>query len=465
MSLLTSQLVSEDVGALLLDNWFLTADPMGPRLDQDEEDDLPPPLSFSSSRSPSLSNSFASSLSPSSLFSLSPSPSHLSSSDSLPPSPCPSFLGSSKSGVEDHLMPLTPWLDSSELLHAHMGTNGCRDDAFSGMDWMAEKIDLSDFDLDSLIGSCCSDAPPSSPEELLASLETHMDLDLVDPFTAPIPAPHEVLSLGIPLADLPSLELPEEEVRDEVRGPVVTVQDQEVVVKSEPQSPAPLSPVPLSLGYTLELGSEVDVDVLEVKTTDTPTTIISEPSDSLQTTAPIVLSLLPSGHFVVVLSPKEEPTILPTSTLSSSASSSCDDQSDDSDSGIDSVSSSPPHHPSSSPPSIAGSSRTKPYSKPEPETTSPTTLSGKFKSVSGAPKVVEKKLKKMEQNKTAATRYRQKKKSEQEVLSAECSELEQRNRELAEKADGISREIQYLRDLMEEVRSAKNRKKTTVIVA
>uniref|UniRef100_A0A4W5QIT3 Cyclic AMP-dependent transcription factor ATF-4 n=1 Tax=Hucho hucho TaxID=62062 RepID=A0A4W5QIT3_9TELE len=452
MSLLTSQLVLEDVGALLLDNWFLTADPMGPRLDQDEEDDLPP----------SLSNSSASSLSPSSLFSLSPSPSHLSfSSDSLPPSPRPSFLGSSKSGVEDHLMPLTPWLDSSELLHAHMGTNGCRDDAFSGMDWMTEKIDLSDFDLDSLIGSCCSDAPPSSPEELLASLETRMDLDLVDPFTAPIPAPHEVLSLVIPLADLPSLELPEEEVRDEVRGPVVTVQDQEVVVKSEPQSPAPLS-----LGYTLELGSEVDVDVLEVKTTDTPTNIISEPSNSLQTTAPIVLSLLPSGHFVVVLSPKEEPTTLPTSTLSSSASSSCDDQSDDSDSGIDSVSGSPPHHPSSSPsPSITGSSRTKPYSKPEPETTSPTTLSGKVKSVSGAPKVVEKKLKKMEQNKTAATRYRQKKKSEQEVLSTECSELEQRNRELAEKADGISKEIQYLRDLMEEVRSAKNMKKTTVFVA
>ncbi|CDQ95254.1 unnamed protein product [Oncorhynchus mykiss] len=437
MSLLTSQLVLEDVGALLLDNWFLTADPMGPRLDQDEEDDLPPSLSsFSSSLS--LSNSSASSLSPSSLFSLSPSPSHLSSSDSLPPSPHPSFLGSSKagSGVEDHLMPLTPWLDSSELLHAHMGTNVCRD-TFSGMDWMAEKIDLSDFDLDSLIGSCCSDAPPSSPEDLLASLETRMDLDLMDPFTAPIPAPHEVLSLGIPLADLPSLELPEEEVGDEVRGPVVTVQDQEVMVKSEPQSPAPLS-----MGYTLELGSEVDVD----------------------TTAPIVLSLLPSGHFVVVLSPKEEPTILPTSTLS--ASSSCDDQSDDSDSGIDSVSGSPPHHPSPSPsPSIAGSSRTKPYSKPEPETTSPTTLSGKVKSVSGAPKVVEKKLKKMAQNKTAATRYRQKKKGEQEVLSAECSELEQRNRELAEKADGISREIQYLRDLMEEVRSAKNRKKTTVSVA
>lgn len=113
MSLLTSQLVLEDVGALLLDNWFLTADPMGPHLDHDEEDDLPP----------SLSNSFAS-FSPS----LSPSPSHLSSSDSLPPSPRPSFLGSSKagSGVEDHPMPLTPWLDSSELLHSHMGTNVCR---------------------------------------------------------------------------------------------------------------------------------------------------------------------------------------------------------------------------------------------------------------------------------------------------------------------------------------------------
>ena len=71
---------------------------------------------------------------------------------------------------------------------------------------------------------------------------------------------------------------------------------------------------------------------------------------------------------------------------------------------------------------------------------------------------MEKKLKKMEQNKTAATRYRQKKRVEQESLNSECSELEKKNRELSEKADSLSREIQYLRDLLEEMRTAKQRK-------
>ncbi|KAL1005636.1 hypothetical protein UPYG_G00061660 [Umbra pygmaea] len=453
MSLLSSQLDLEDVGALLLGNSFLTADPMGPLLDQDEEDDLPLSFSFSSSfsgegaaASPSLSlssSTYTSSLSPSSFNS--PSPSHLSSTDSLPPSPAPSILGSSKAvfeGVDHLLSPLTPWLD------ANMGTDDCRDDAFSGMDWMAEKIDLSNFDLESLIGSCSSEDPPSSPEELLASLESQMDLDLVDS----IPTPNEMLSLALPSLDLPEV--------DEVQVPVASMQDQGVVVKSEPQSPAPLSPEPLSPAYTLELGSEVDV--LEVKATNA--LIATEPEDGLQATAPVVLAL--SGHIVVVLTPKDEPALPATQTaLPPVTPSSCEDQSDDSDSGIDSVSGSPLRHPSpSSSPSVAGSSRTKPYSKPDPVAASPTALGAKVKSVSGAPKVVEKKLKKMEQNKTAATRYRQKKKSEQDVLNAECSELETRNRELSEKAESISREIQYLKDLMEEVRSAKNRKKSTLVV-
>ncbi len=103
----------------------------------------------------------------------------------------------------------------------------------------------------------------------------------------------------------------------------------------------------------------------------------------------------------------------------------------DSDSGISEPS-----------PRPAGSSRTKPYSRPDPD----------------APKVVHKKQKKMEQNKTAATRYRQKKRSEQETLNSECAELEKRNRQLQEKAEAISREIRYLRDLVEEVRSAKHRR-------
>lgn len=70
-------------------------------------------------------------------------------------------------------------------------------------------------------------------------------------------------------------------------------------------------------------------------------------------------------------------------------------------------------------------------------------------------KKIDKKLKKMEQNKTAATRYRQKKRAEQEALSGECRDLEQKNQALKEKADSLSKEIQYLKDLIEEVRKAK----------
>ncbi|XP_061495174.1 cyclic AMP-dependent transcription factor ATF-4 [Rhineura floridana] len=73
-------------------------------------------------------------------------------------------------------------------------------------------------------------------------------------------------------------------------------------------------------------------------------------------------------------------------------------------------------------------------------------------------KRIDKKLKKMEQNKTAATRYWQKKRAEQEALSGECKELEQENETLREKADALSKEIQYLKDLIEEVRNAKGKK-------
>ncbi|XP_040179386.1 cyclic AMP-dependent transcription factor ATF-4-like [Rana temporaria] len=70
---------------------------------------------------------------------------------------------------------------------------------------------------------------------------------------------------------------------------------------------------------------------------------------------------------------------------------------------------------------------------------------------------VDKKTKKMEQNKTAANRYRQKKKAGQELISAECRELEQKNDSLNEKVDSIAKEIQYLKNLMEVVRKAKSK--------
>lgn len=331
------------------------------------------------------------------------------------------------------------------------------------MDWMSEKIDLSEFDLDSLIESCSSDDSPHSPDDFLASLDPHMDLDL-GPFNTTVPVLHGSLELGLSLPNIPPLplELPLPETRKKE-----VVPEQEVVMKSEPPSPTPSlsppSPSPPSPADTLELGSEVDVLDAEKTATSLTATIIPDPSESIQTTSPIVLSLPSSGHFVVLLTNKDEPSLESLSDQSmkvSPPSSDCD-----SDSGIESVVSSPTRLPSppSTPPSTAGSSRTKPYSKPEPTaTSSPCAKTSKVKSVSGPPKVVEKKLKKMEQNKTAATRYRQKKRVEQELLGTELEGLEKRNRELTEKAESISREIQYLKDLMEEVRKHRRGKTSSV---
>jgi len=65
--------------------------------------------------------------------------------------------------------------------------------------------------------------------------------------------------------------------------------------------------------------------------------------------------------------------------------------------------------------------------------------------------VAERKSRKKQQNKDAATRYRQKKKAEADNIHDECSTLELRNKELRDKVDQMTREIQYLKDLMADV--------------
>uniref|UniRef100_A0A8D3DMN1 Cyclic AMP-dependent transcription factor ATF-4 n=1 Tax=Scophthalmus maximus TaxID=52904 RepID=A0A8D3DMN1_SCOMX len=405
-----SQLALEDVEALYLEPSFLMADPMGPLLDQDvEEEALSPSSSLEGKAPASPPLSFApytSSLSPYQTLSSSPPPS--------PPPPPPthisSFLGT-KAGVASHL-----WLDASVLLDAHIGADVCKDDAFAGMDWMSEKIDLSEFDLVSLIGSCSSDDSPSSPEDLLASLDAQMDLDL-DSYDSAVPTSPEGLELGLELPGIPvlPLELPLPEAAEETE----MVPDREVDLKSEPPSPPPASPA-----LTPELGSEVDV-----ADADEMATIIPEPSESIQATSTIVHS--PANNDEPALISLPEPSIK-TSPPSSDA---------EDDSGIDSLAGSPPRLPSPPHSPMAGSSRTKPYSKPEASSPS-----------AKAPK-----------NKTAATRYRQKKRVEQDLLNTECDELEKRNQELAEKADAISREIQYLKDLMEEVRKHRRTKSSSPV--
>lgn len=322
-------------------------------------------------------------------------------------------------------------------------------DAFMDMEWMSEKISLSEFDLDSFISSCSSDESPSSPEDLLASLDSSMEVDL-ESFGAAIPSLPEVLDMSLSMPTIHTL--PQEIAASEAKQ--TEEPSHEESVKSEPPSPVP-SPCPPSPVCTLEVESE---DVLETENAaaSVTATIIPDPSGSIQTTSPIVFPLPASGHIVVVLTNNNEP---PRVSLPEE-SSDCE-----SDSGIESIGSSPTRSPSSpsTPTPTVGSSRTKPYSKLEPTTmSSPTAKATRVKSVSGAPKVVEKKLKKMEQNKTAATRYRQKKRFEQELLTTELQGLEQRNRELAEKAESISREIQYLKDLMEEVRKHRRGKTSSV---
>lgn len=63
----------------------------------------------------------------------------------------------------------------------------------------------------------------------------------------------------------------------------------------------------------------------------------------------------------------------------------------------------------------------------------------------------EKRLRKKEQNKTAATRYRMKKKAELELLLDEADQLEERNRELQATYDDLASEIRYLKKLFREV--------------
>ena len=71
----------------------------------------------------------------------------------------------------------------------------------------------------------------------------------------------------------------------------------------------------------------------------------------------------------------------------------------------------------------------------------------------------DKKLRKKEQNRTAATRYRQKKKKEQDCTMDEYLELETKNKDLKDKVDSISQEIAYLKKLMADVYKARKQLK------
>ncbi|XP_054611133.1 uncharacterized protein atf5a [Dunckerocampus dactyliophorus] len=72
----------------------------------------------------------------------------------------------------------------------------------------------------------------------------------------------------------------------------------------------------------------------------------------------------------------------------------------------------------------------------------------------------ERKQKKRDQNKTAAHRYRQRKRAELDSLEEQLHCLEGRNRELRDKAESVEREIQYVKDLLIEVYKARSQRLT-----
>ncbi|XP_073947274.1 bZIP transcription factor crc isoform X2 [Choristoneura fumiferana] len=67
----------------------------------------------------------------------------------------------------------------------------------------------------------------------------------------------------------------------------------------------------------------------------------------------------------------------------------------------------------------------------------------------------DRRSRKKEQNKNAATRYRQKKKAEIEVLLGEEQQLRQRHTDLGSKCSDLQREIRYLKSLMRDLFKAK----------
>nr|XP_060633070.1 cyclic AMP-dependent transcription factor ATF-4 [Anolis sagrei ordinatus] len=297
------------------------------------------------------------------------------------------------------------WLAVDSLNNA---TDNSQEDAFSGMDWMVENMDLKEFDFDVLLGLDDQESTVS-PDELMAALEDTCDL-LEPPFQE------------IPIEETP---LTPEQIIEAPKPPASS--DQEA-------SPSPLLTLALSpeshvatadsSPFTLELGSEIDVLEGDRKTEAhilvvIPLNVIPkcEKEDEAHSDNDSGICMSPESY---LCSPQQSPT--------TSVSSVSDDKS------VTAV--------------HIVSVRPTPYDHPAEK------VALKMK----GEKRVDKKLKKMEQNKTAATRYRQKKRLEQKALSGECRELEQKNESLREKADSLSKEIQYLKDLIEEVRKAKNKK-------
>lgn len=96
----------------------------------------------------------------------------------------------------------------------------------------------------------------------------------------------------------------------------------------------------------------------------------------------------------------------------------------------------------------ASKTRSSPYARKNVQSNCKTVLSRDARAQ-------DKKTRKKQQNKDAATRYRQKKREEAELIDQECNVLEDRNNELKDKVEQMTREIGYLKNLLAEVYKAR----------
>jgi len=424
-----SQFGLEDMEALLCEPSSPMADAMSSLFHHDQEQHRGGHLleGATSPVSPFTSSSVSSSSSPPPFYS--------------PPRSPPAFLfHGDKAGTESDPLSL-PWLGQpGQLRCAQRVSDDSKGDEFGDLDWMAERVDLSEFDLDSLIG-CSPTEESSSPEDLLASLDSPMELDSLQiPALSSLPpvcSPSIPPSTPTPVCSDPCVV---SVVEPASPPPCVPEPQEELEIKSEPASPDPSVPVvdsPSSPAYIVDLGSGVDVPATEVKS------VVASVVPQVQR---LVLSLSPT-RIVLLLAPKDEIGITTTTVATST----------------EVTHSSPPAPPT------PRSSRSRPY--PEPESKShPSPPSVKVRSLPGTGgeerttlKIVKnKKLKKMEQNKTAATRYRKKKRAEHEALATEHAMLERKNIELIEKVESMAREIEYMKELMDEVKLARMRKGVSI---
>jgi len=113
----------------------------------------------------------------------------------------------------------------------------------------------------------------------------------------------------------------------------------------------------------------------------------------------------------------------------------------------------PPVSPSSTTSVVLSTMNSEKVVKGKPKRESPKRTKSKLKTVSDVK--VDKKSRKRAQNKEAATRYREKKREEVTAIQSEEDLLEQKNKELKEQVDTISREIKYMNELMADVFKAK----------